>query len=283
MKKIRLSISLLLATVLLISSCTENVNTENESTQVTKKVDLDSENAAKLEVMMHANPLPNYMKLVLDNIEVLEIDEKQHQQLLAISKEKSPQAVGMAKKVSEVEKKIFQSSLDNVEKEVLAKDFEESLELRTSLVTMKLDCRDQVLEILNEKQWNDLVVLYKEKMPFNNKTEMSALINHVNPLPNYMQMIRDGVIQLDEVQDDKLSEWSGDNHARMMELAGTVDSLENDVYDLSLNNEPREIILQKVAEIASVKRQIVITKTDCRDNLISNILSKEQWKELSSK
>lgn len=189
----------------------------------------------------------------------------------------------MSKKVGELERKLYQSSLDNAKKEVLINDFEESLALRTSLVTTKLDCRDQVLEVLSEQQWNELVVLYKEKMPFNNKTEMTILINHVNPLPNYMQMIRDGVIQLDEAQDDKLSEWSIDNHPKMMELAGRVNKLENDAYDLSINNESREVILQKVAEITALKKQIVITKTDCRDNLISNILSEEQWKDLSSK
>lgn len=283
MKKLKFGLSILLATILLVSSCEENVTTENEITQETEKVDVDDKKAAKLKVMMHANPLPNYMTVILDNIEVLNIDKKQHQQLLAISKEKRPKAVGMSKKVGELERKLYQSSLDNAKKEVLINDFEESLALRTSLVTTKLDCRDQVLEVLSEQQWNELVVLYKEKMPFNNKTEMTILINHVNPLPNYMQMIRDGVIQLDEAQDDKLSEWSIDNHPKMMELAGRVNKLENDAYDLSINNESREVILQKVAEITALKKQIVITKTDCRDNLISNILSEEQWKDLSSK
>jgi len=283
MKKLRIGLSLLLATTLLVSSCKENVNTENETTQKTAKVDLELEKAAKLKGMMHANPLPNYMTVILSNIEVLNIDEKQHQQLLTISKEKSPQAVGMATKVGEIERKLYKSSLDNAKKEILAKDFEESLTLRTNLVTMKLDCRDHVVEILSEKQWNDLVALYQEKMPFNNKTEMTILIKHVNPLPNYMQLIRDGVIQLDEGQEDKLSKWSMEHHPRMMELAGAVNTLENDVYNLSINKELKEAILQKVTEIAALKRQIVLTKTDCRDNLINNILSKEQWKALSSK
>lgn len=74
-------------------------------------------------------------------------------------------------------------------RELLATNFEKSLELRTNLAIMKLDCRDKVLEILNKQQWNDLIALYQEKLPFDNREGVKALIAHVNPLPNYMQLI----------------------------------------------------------------------------------------------
>ena len=287
MKKLSVSLVVLLVVSLVFTSCKESTTTEKKVTEETvvteTKVDLEAEKAAKLKVMMHANPLPNYMTVILSNAEVLNIDEKQHQQLLEISKAKSPQAVKMAYKIGEIEAELHKASLDNAKKELLASGFEKSLDLRTSLVTMKLDCRDQVLEILNEQQWNDLVVLYQEKMPFNNKTEMAVLIEHVNPLPNYMQSIQNDVITLDEGQDKKLSEWSAENHPKMMDMAAEVNSLEKEAYELSINKAPREDILKNITEIAEIKRKIILTKTDCRDNLINNILSEEQWKELSSK
>ncbi|RLD76881.1 MAG: hypothetical protein DRJ07_15575, partial [Bacteroidetes bacterium] len=193
MKKLSVSLLVLVVVSLSFTSCKESATAEKKVTEETvtteTKVDVNAEKAAKLKVMMHANPLPNYMTVTLSNIELLNIDDKQHQQLLEISKEKSPQAVKMAYRIGKIEAELHQESLNNAKKELLASDFEKSLELRTSLATMKLDCRDQVLEILNEQQWNDLVALYQEKMPFNNKTEMATLISHVNPLPNYMQSI----------------------------------------------------------------------------------------------
>jgi len=283
MKKLRIGLSLLLATTLLVSSCKENVNKENETTQTAPKVDLKTDQSDKFEVMQHATPLPRYMSVILSNKDLLNIDAKQEQQLTAISKGKSPKAVKTAYKIVEIEKEIHQLSLDNAKKELLATNFEKSLLLRTNLAIMKLDCRDNVLEILNEQQWKDLIALYQEKLPFDNKTDMIALITHVNPLPNYMQFIQNDVIKLDEGQDEKLSEWSAKNHPRMMELANTVIALEKNIYELSMNKEPREEILSNINEIAIIKRQIIATKTDCRDNLINNILSKEQWKALSSK
>jgi len=287
MKKLSVSLILLLAVSLVFTSCKESTTTEKKVAEETvpteAKVDLEAEKAAKLKVMMHANPLPNYMTVVLSNIEVLNIDKKQHQKLLEISKAKSPQAVKMAYRIGKIEAELHQLSLDNAKKELLASDFEKSLELRTSLATMKLDCRDQVLENLNEQQWNDLVALYQEKMPFNNKTEMATLIAHVNPLPNYMQLIQNDVISLDEEQGKKLSKWSEENHPKMMDMAAEVNSLEKEAYELSINKAPREDIIKKITEITVIKRKIVLTKTDCRDNLINNILTEEQWKTLSSK
>jgi len=286
MKKLSVSLIVLFIVSLVFISCKESVTTEkkeiDETSQTDTKVDLEKEKAAKLKVMMHANPLPNYMMLVLSNMELLNIDKKQHQKLLEISKVKSPQAVKMANRIGEIETELHQASLDNAKKELLATNFEESLTLRSNLATMKLDCRDQVLEILSEQQWNDLVALYQEKMPFNNKTEMAVLIKHVNPLPNYMQLIQNDVITLDKGQDEKLSEWSMENHPKMMEMAGEVNSFEKEAYELSISKAPREDILKNITEIAAIKRKIILTKTDCRDNLINNILSKEQWKELSS-
>jgi len=98
-----------------------------------------------------------------------------------------------------------------------------------------------------------------------------------------MQLIKKLDVKLDKKQKEKLSKWSSQNHPRMMELAAKVNTLEKEVYELSMNKEIDENILKKVNEIANVKKQIVITKTDCRDNLKNNILSKDQWEVLSSK
>jgi len=287
MKNLNIKLILILSLSLVFTSCKENVKSEKkvaeETIQSEIKADNKNENTDKLKVMLHATSLPLYMNVILNNKEALHIDKEQYQKFVEISKNKSPEAVKTAKNIIEIEKKLYQLSLDNAKKKDLLNNLEESIKLRTSLANMKLDCRSKVLKILNEEQWNALLKMYKEKMPFNNKTEMASLIKHVNPLPNYMQLIKGVDIKLDKVQEEKLSKWSGENHPRMMELAEKVNMLEKNVYELSMNKESKENILKKVDEIADIKKQIVITKTDCRDNLINNILSEDQWKILSSK
>ncbi len=287
MKKSSLKLSILLSLILLLASCKEHVNTEKnkvkEIAQAEVKTDSISDKADKMKAMLHATSLPLYMNVILNNKDALHINETQYQEFEEFNKNKSPEAVKIANEIKNLEDELYEASLDNAKKEFILGNFEKTLELRTSLANMKLDCRTKVLEILDEKQWNDLVILYQEKMPFKDKKEMSLLIKHVNPLPNYMQLIKEVDIKLDATQEEKLSKWSSDNHPRMMELAAKVNTLEKNVYELSILKESKENILKKIIEIAEVKKQIVTTKTDCRDHLIQNILTEDQWKILSSK
>ena len=283
MKNLSIKLIAILSLTLLFSSCKENVKSDKKVVEETAQTEVKSENTDKLKVMLHSTSLPHYMNIILNNKEALNINEKQYQKFVEINKNKSPEAVKIANRIQEIESKIYQLSLDNAIKDSLLNNLEESLDLRTSLANMKLDCRSNVLEILDDKQWDALLIMYQEKMPFNDKTEMTPLIEHVNPLPNYMQLIKSADIKLDKIQDEKLSKWSSENHPRMMELAKKVNTLEMNVYELSMNKESIENILKKVNEIADIKKEILITKTDCRDNLINTILTEDQWKKLSSK
>ena len=286
MKKLRIKLVYILLFALVFTSCKENEKAEKKAIekiiQTETNTKKNNKNNDKMEVMLHATSQPNYMNFILKNKEALKIDTEQHQKLEEIRKVKSPKAVKKANSIKEIEENSYQLSLDNVEKEALLNNLEKSLKLRSELAELKLDCRNKVLEILNEEQWNELLEMYKNKLPFDDKTEMTSLIKHVNPLPNYMQLIKDMDVKLDKEQEDKLAEWSSQNHSEMMKLAAKVNTHEKEVYELSMNKETDENILIKVNEIADVKKQIVITKTDCRDNLKNNILSNDQWKVLSS-
>jgi len=287
MRRASLNFSIFLSLSLLFISCKENANTEKkeikEIIQTEVKTDSISDKIDKKKVMLHATSLPLYMNVILNNKEALHINETQYQKFVEFSKSKSPEAVKIANEIKSLEEDLYDASLDNAKKEFIVNNFEKTLELRSSLANMKLDCHSKVLEILDEKQWNDLVTLYQEKMAFNDKKDMSILIKHVNPLPNYMQLVKEVDVKLDATQEEKLSKWSSDNHPRMMELAAKVNSLEKNVYELSIQKESKENILKKVKEIAEIKKQIVTSKIDCRDNLIHNILTEDQWKIVSSK
>ncbi len=286
MKKLSINCIVIVVLSFLFVSCKETVKEVKEVSEETVQTEIKEvkeEVSEKMKAMLHGTSLPHYMNMILKNKEALGINEEQNKKLVAFNKDKSPQAVKMANRIKELEGEMYQQSLANTVKKTLVNQLEETLKLRTSLAALKIECRDEVLEILNEKQWNDLLEMYQSKMPFNNKTEMTALIKHVNPLPNYMQLVKTDVITLDKKQEENLSKWSSENHPKMMELAGKVNTLEKEVYLLSMQKESKANILKKVAEIADIKKQIVITKTDCRDNLISNILTEDQWEILAKK
>ncbi|MDC9723981.1 MAG: hypothetical protein PSN34_14580 [Urechidicola sp.] len=97
-------------------SCKENKPIDSKVEKEIDSVEVKASQLDKFEVMKHATPLPRYMSVILSNKEALNIDANQEQQLTAVSKEKSPQAVKMAYEIIDIEKEIYQLSLDNAKK-----------------------------------------------------------------------------------------------------------------------------------------------------------------------
>ncbi len=107
------------------------------------------------------------------------------------------------------------------------------------------------------------------------------MIGHVNPLPNYMKIIVDKGDKLDltKTQKENFSAWQTVNNPKVMKLTKEIMSLEKKVNNLSLKKESKEVLLVKIDEIASLRKEIAVLKTECRDNLIKT-LSEEQWQKL---
>jgi len=287
MNNLKLSIVLFITSILIFSSCKENTRSEKKDVLDSTKVETIAEgqknDSKKLEMILYATSFPNYMNLVLKNKEALNIDSDQDKKLTEIKNKRSDKVYALALEIKDVDKSIYMMSMKNKNKDTLLNNLEKSLNLRASLAEMKIDCRDGVLEILTEDQWKSLLDLYLKKMPFNNKEETMVLMKHVNPVPNYMQLIKGVDINLNEEQKEKISQWSKDHQPTMIDLAKKVNAIEKTLYELSMKKESKESLLNNFKQIGDLKEQIVSIKTTCRDNLINNVLTEDQWKTLVSK
>ena len=99
-----------------------------------------------------------------------------------------------------------------------------------------------------------------------------------------MQTINDNTtnFKISEEQQKTLGNWSGENHPKMMQMAQQIQNLEKEIYQASLNKEPKTGILNQINEIGKLRVNVVSKKTNCRD-LVIKTLSPEQWNLLIEK
>ena len=139
-------------------------------------------------------------------------------------------------------------------------------------------------ETLSPEQWKTMVTNYEKNFPFVERTRMKEVMQHVNPLPNYMQVIQKDSkgLGLSSEQTSKFDTWSTEHHPKMMEMANGVIALEKEIYQGSLKKESNADLLEKINEISKLRTQIVETKASCRNMLMEN-LNNVQWTALVEK
>jgi len=109
--------------------------------------------------LKHANPMPNLMRIAIQNADMLGVDEKQMTALKAWSDTNKPKMMKMVKKVIEEEKMLLENALttDNDS----AKEAEVMLETRKKIIEMKAKCNANLKTILTPKQYKQVVMIYK--------------------------------------------------------------------------------------------------------------------------
>lgn len=140
------------------------------------------------------------------------------------------------------------------------------------------------MKTLRPDQWTALIEKYHNKYPFVERTKVMEVMRHVNPVPNYMQIINkeaDARGSTDE-QKSTFAAWSSEHHPHMMEMANSIIALEKEIYKASLEKKTEGEILEKIDEIAKLRNDIVTTKTESR-NILVNTLEAKQWTNLIEK
>ena len=115
--------------------------------------------ASNQHALKHANPMPNLMRIAMKNAQLLGIDAKQMTALKAWSTKSKPVMKEMVKKVISEEKMIHEKAL-NTDVDTL-KDAEMMLETRKNIIAMKTKCRNTLKGILTEKQYANVISIYK--------------------------------------------------------------------------------------------------------------------------
>jgi len=109
--------------------------------------------------LKHANPMPNLMRIAIGNAELLNITAEQMKGLHAWANENKPKMMMMVKQVMTQEKAIREEAL-TTDKDIMKKA-NEMLEIRRKIMEMKTACRATLRGILNEKQYAQVINIYR--------------------------------------------------------------------------------------------------------------------------
>ena len=112
--------------------------------------------------LKHANPMPNLMRIAMGNAELLDITGEQMKGLHAWANENKPKMKMLVKQVMTQEKVIREEAL-TTDKDVMKKA-EEMLDTRRKIMQMKTGCRVTLRKILSEKQYAQVINIYRSNM-----------------------------------------------------------------------------------------------------------------------
>lgn len=107
----------------------------------------------------HANPLPNLMRIAIGNADLIALSQEQKKTLKAYAKTNRPKAKALVKQILEQEKAMMKEAL-TVDKEVSSMA-DKMLQARKNLIQMKSACRAFLKSVLNEKQYGEVINIYK--------------------------------------------------------------------------------------------------------------------------
>ncbi|MDB2562308.1 hypothetical protein N9X61_01760 [Sulfurimonas sp.] len=113
--------------------------------------------------LKHANPMPNLVRYALGNAELLGLDKKQVQQVKAWAKQNKPTMKKLIKHVIHQEKMLMDEAL-GADKNT-AKIAADTLATRQEIITLKTQCRAHLKSVLTEKQYKDVVSIYRSTLP----------------------------------------------------------------------------------------------------------------------
>ncbi|MGB5555723.1 MAG: hypothetical protein WBM83_13790 [Flavobacteriaceae bacterium] len=275
-------IALLMATFVL-SSCKENkssnVNTETTEDKTLQEMAVETE--ANIDDYY---PGPNFMKILADENNGLDLSEVQKSIFEDWRKENHSKIEMKMKEVASLEKGIKLLSQNKADASEILDKTNAAESIRKEIAMTKLLCRNHIIETLRPEQWDALIAKYENDFPFVVKTKMMDVVQHVNPVPNYTQVINKNIdgLQITPEQKSTFDAWSTEHHPQMMEMANKVIALEKEIYLASLEKQSNEVILEKIDEISKLRNDIVTMKTQCRDMVVEN-LKPEQWASLVEK
>lgn len=115
-----------------------------------------------MAMMKHVSPMPSLMPVVIKNADLLELSKEQTEALAKERKKRHAQVHTLASEIMADESKILQATLDGKPKAEIHKMSQAVMDKRLIIIDAKAGCRDIVRKALNDEQWNELLVLYKQ-------------------------------------------------------------------------------------------------------------------------
>lgn len=113
--------------------------------------------------LRHANPLPNLVRLTLGNAELLQLNAAQVEEIRTWARANKPTMMKLVQKVMNEEKMLHEEAL-TTDKDVV-KNAESMLDARREIIIMKTACRMNLKQILSEKQYAQVIGIYRSIQP----------------------------------------------------------------------------------------------------------------------
>lgn len=116
------------------------------------------------QLMRHVNPMPNLMHVIKKKGDQLELTEDQSAALKEWRSKNKPHMKQLVKQVFTLEKKLAEEALAGAPGTELQQITNQMLSARENIIKGKLACRNTIHSVLNKKQWDKLVELYKASL-----------------------------------------------------------------------------------------------------------------------
>ena len=106
-------------------------------------------------------------------------------------------------------------------------------------------------------------------------------MKHVNPLPNYMALIKKeaDTLKLNDGQKIKVDVWFNENNPKAAEAVKNIVAAEQALSETSLTGANAEDLMKQFDEMAAMRRHLAEQKANCSDYMRS-VLTPEQWAQV---
>ncbi len=121
-----------------------------------------SAQAMDMAAVKHAHPLPNFMLVMVNYGDMLDLSKEQQMALKAWGKVHKPLSKQLIKAINQGEKTLHQAALEGVSKADMMAQLDGLLEKRKALAEFKTNCRDNMREVLSDEQWEQVIEYYND-------------------------------------------------------------------------------------------------------------------------
>ncbi len=113
--------------------------------------------------LKHTNPMPNLVRYTLGNAELLQLSKMQVKEIRAWTKANKPQIMKLVKLVMREERMLLEEAL-TTDTDIVAAS-QKMLDARKDIIRIKSACRANLKKVLSQKQYAQVVGIYRSTLP----------------------------------------------------------------------------------------------------------------------
>ena len=164
-QKVIMKIGFVLILGLTVVSCNKNEKKATVS-ETQKSVSIEKPKTdTKLKIEDYFSG-PNYMRYMVSENNQLALTDKQELAFKIWRTENHPKIEAKMSRIDEINSEIKSLSKEQASSEKILQKLDATNKLRLEIAETKIQCRDHIIEELDDKQWNTLVEDYKKGYPF---------------------------------------------------------------------------------------------------------------------